>query len=330
MDPNFTPAQQDASVNFWSDHANIEDLHYRVLMGEKVHVPPRPGCNMSPDWSYPQALAQMEQVTRRPSPSGAPAQTPRAGLTPGTGHQGPPNISSLHVSGATGGKGPKPGSTAFSPRRPVYGAAPPSPSRLNTSERLRPGLTPNLPNALNRQPLSRAREDPSRQRPLAPVSKPTGHQASIPQSSLTDPYQSKPHQTPSESTARSLFPNFGKTEYDRKPQESVHPQESASASQGLPSNAELVGKKHEKAAATLLRLRNQRPIDPDLIFGTANFEVPLKRIFASYKEAALFVSNDQRGISGDWNRDIYDEEEETEYKHAVGIKNLPTAPSSGN
>ena len=96
------------------------------------------------------------------------------------------------------------------------------------------------------------------------------------------------------------------------------------AAKNLPSNGDLVGKKHERAEATLIRLRNQRPIDPDMIFGTANFEVPLKKIFVNFKEAALFVNNDHRGISGDWNRDIYDDEEEFEYKQAVGIQNLPS------
>ena len=90
-------------------------------------------------------------------------------------------------------------------------------------------------------------------------------------------------------------------------------------SESVPPNEALVGSKREKASETLLRLRNQSCVDPDLIFGTANYEVPLKRIFAKHKEASLFVNTDNRGISGDWCLDHFDADEEIAYKKAVGI-----------
>ena len=46
----------------------------------------------------------------------------------------------------------------------------------------------------------------------------------------------------------------------------------------IPSNADLAGSRREKLDLTTKRIKNQKCVDPDLIFGCRNFDGPLKKI----------------------------------------------------
>eukprot|EP00759_Apiculatamorpha_spiralis_P015830 PhF_6_TR22356/c0_g2_i1/m.31669 len=85
-------------------------------------------------------------------------------------------------------------------------------------------------------------------------------------------------------------------------------------SDACPKNELLIGSYREKNEITRKRLANQGSVDPDLVFGTSNFEVPLKAMFSRFKEAAVYIGVDNRGLSGDWAHDHYDEDEEAQYK----------------
>ncbi|KNH09723.1 transporter [Perkinsela sp. CCAP 1560/4] len=314
---NSTPSSfSDDPVSFWSDEANIEEIHHRFLMGEKLHVPPRPGCNLSPEWSFPQAMAQLEQVTRRPTPATPNVggiHTPKVDSTSSVLKKYPPNIGSLQLSQKTDPSLVKKGSVAFSPRRPLYATS------ANGNERVRTALTPKVFSSSANNVPPKESEYTLRQQQFQNLSfqNPSGKGAPP---SVERPRNMPPSSSTS-SAVRSLFPGISASNVSQVKAPPVDP---VPFPQGLPSNEELLGRRQEKAAATTIRLRNQRPVDPDLIFGTANYEVPLKKIFASFKEATLFVKNDQRGISGDWNLDNFDVEEESDYKKAVGIQSFMT------
>eukprot|EP00759_Apiculatamorpha_spiralis_P034623 PhF_6_TR35709/c0_g1_i1/m.51845 len=86
-------------------------------------------------------------------------------------------------------------------------------------------------------------------------------------------------------------------------------------SDACPRNDQLIGSRRDKLDLTLKRLSNQNPVDPDLVFGTQNYEIPLKTMFSKFKEAAPYLAVvHARGKSGDWAPDHFDPEEEQEYK----------------
>ncbi|EPY30653.1 chromosomal passenger protein [Angomonas deanei] len=95
----------------------------------------------------------------------------------------------------------------------------------------------------------------------------------------------------------------------------------------VPQNDKLKSNSRSKVAPfTAIRCAAQEGVDPDFLFVQNPGELPLERIFSSYKNALRSVQS-VRNASGNWTEDTFSTYEENLYKTEMGYDKNGLGPS---